>query len=118
MTVSSINPSNQGTAAFETLFHEALHTLDAALFDSTRAAFRAVGKRTPRDPTHPMIFYTAGEITHRLLSPDYVPFAEKAGLWRNPDFARMLPLLRTYWQPYLDGKSTLGDALRGIAAGW
>ena len=118
MTVSSINPSNQHVYAFETLFHEALHTLDSALFDSTRAAFRAQGKRTPRDPTHPIIFYTAGEITRRLVAPDHVPFAEQAGLWRNPDFARMLPLLRMYWQPYLDGKSSLADALRGIATGW
>jgi hypothetical protein len=118
MTVSSINPSNAGIAGFETLFHEALHTLDSALFDSTRAAFRAVGKRAPRNPTHPIIFYTAGEITRRLVSRDYVPFAEAAGLWKNPDFAQMLPLLRAYWQPYLDGKSTLGEALRGIASGW
>ncbi|HEY4138339.1 MAG TPA: hypothetical protein VGN65_07810, partial [Casimicrobiaceae bacterium] len=119
VTISSINPSNQGTAGFETLFHESQHTLDDGLLDSLRAAFQAAGKRYPRDPTHPVIFYTAGEITRRLVARDYVPFAEEAGLWRNDrDFARMLPLLRTYWQPYLDRQSSLHEALKGIAAGW
>ena len=92
--------------------------LDAALFDSTIAAFRAQGKRAPRNPTHPLIFYTAGEITQRLISTDHLPYAERGGLWDNPDFARMRPLIREFWLPYLDGKLSLHDALRGVAAGW
>jgi hypothetical protein len=92
--------------------------MDDSLFRVLQTSFRASGKRWPRDPTHAFIFYTAGEITRRQF-PEHVPFAEAVGMWtRNADFARMLPLLRAHGQPYLDGKSTLEEALRKIAEGW
>ena len=75
-----------------------------------------VVKQLPHDPTHVFIFYTAGALTHRML-PDHVPYAEKNGLWeRVPDFKHALPLLKQYWQPYLDGTTTLDQALVGYAA--
>jgi len=108
----------QGPAKFETLFHEVLHTMDDSLFTMVRASFREAGKRLPRDPTHTFIFFTAGEVTRKLF-PGYVPFAESGGLWtRNADFARMLPLLRAHWEPYLDGRASMEEAARRIAAGW
>ena len=82
ITISSLNPDNQGTAAFETLFHEVLHTMDRQLFERYRTAARAQGKRMLRNPTHPFIFYTAGEVTRRLF-PSHVPFAESGGLWER-----------------------------------
>jgi len=107
-----------GPSSFETLFHEVLHTMDDSLFTVVRASFRESGKRLPRDATHPFIFFTAGEVTRRLY-PGYVPFAESGGLWaRNPDFARMLPLLREHWQPYLEGQGSLEETLRRIATRW
>ncbi len=119
INVASLLPSNgEGLAPFETLFHEVLHTMDDSLLTVLQTAFRASGKRWPRDPTHAFIFYTAGEVTRRQF-PEHVPFAEAVGMWmRNTDFARMLPLLRANWQPYLDGRSTLEDAMRKIAEGW
>jgi hypothetical protein len=118
VNVSSTAPGNQGIGAFETLFHEVLHTMDDSLFSVLGESFRSSGKRYFRDPTHPFIFFTAGEITRRLF-PGYVPFAEEAGLWtRNSDYARVLPLLRAHWQPYLDGKTSLEKAMQAIADGW
>jgi hypothetical protein len=118
VNVSSTVSSNQGVGAFETLFHEVLHTMDDSLFSVVRVSFRASGKRDFHDPTHPFIFFTAGEITRRLF-PGYVPFAEKAGLWtRNPDYARILPLLRAHWQPYLDGRTSLAKAVQNIVDAW
>jgi hypothetical protein len=119
INVSSLLAADiEGAAPFETLFHEVLHTMDDSLFRVLQTSFRASGKRWPRDPTHAFIFYTAGEVTRRQF-PEHVPFAEAVGMWtRNADFARMLPLLRANWQPYLDGKSTLEDAMRKIAEGW
>ena len=100
------------------LFHEVLHTMDDSLFLVLRASFGAQNKRYFRDPSHPFIFYTAGELTRRQF-PGYVPFAESGGLWtRNSDFAKILPMLREYWQPYLDGKSSLQEAMRHIAEAW
>ena len=115
---STDTPPNDGATIFETLFHEVLHTMDDSLFAVLRTSFRASGKRWPRDPTHLFIFYTAGEVTRRLF-PGHVPFAEQVGMWtRNPDFARMLPLLRAHWQPRLDGRGSLEEAMRRIADGW
>jgi len=92
--------------------------MDDSLLTVVRASFRETGKRLPRDVTHPFIFFTAGEVTRRLY-PGYVPFAESGGLWaRNPDFARMLPLLREHWQPYLEGQGSLEETLRRIATRW
>jgi hypothetical protein len=116
VTVSSLNADNQGTAAFETLFHEVLHTMDRALFEQYRTAARAQGKRMLRDPTHPFIFYTAGEVTRRLF-PGHVPYAEAVGLWtRSRDLGAMRPLVQRYWQPWLDGQISLDEALKRIAA--
>jgi hypothetical protein len=114
ITISSLNADNQGTAAFEMLFHEVLHTMDGALFEQYRAASRAQGKRMLRSPTHPFVFYTAGEVTRRLF-PGHVPYAESVGLWaRARDVGPMLPLLRRHWQPWLDGTISLDEALRRI----
>jgi len=116
ITISSLNADNQGTAAFEMLFHEVLHTMDGALLERFRAAARAQEKRPLRNPTHPFIFYTAGEITRRLY-PGHVPYAEAGGLWtRSRDFGPMRPLLQRHWQPWLDGSISLDEALRRIAA--
>jgi hypothetical protein len=98
------------------LFHEVSHTMDRVLFERFREAARAQGKRMPRSPTHPFIFYTAGEITRRLY-PGHVPYAEAGGLWdRSRDFGPMRPLLQRHWQPWIDGRITLGEALRRIAS--
>jgi len=116
ITISSLDSATLGTAAFESLFHEVLHTMDRTLFEQYRAAARGQGKRMLRNPTHPFIFYTAGEVTRRLF-PGHVPYAEAGGLWdRVPDFGAMRPLLQRHWQPWLDAKIPLDEALRRIAA--
>jgi hypothetical protein len=116
VTVSSLNADNQGTAAFETLFHEVLHVMDRPLFEQYRSAARAQNKRMLGNPTHPFIFYTAGEVTRRLF-PGHVPYAESVGLWaRSRDLGPMRPLMQRHWQRWLDGHITMDDALREIAA--
>ena len=118
INVSSDSSDLGKPATFETMFHEVLHTMDDSVFRVLQTSFKAQKKRWFRDPTHPFIFYTAGELTRREF-PGYVPFAESAGLWaRNSDFVKILPMLREYWQPYLDGKSSLEEAMRQIAEHW
>jgi hypothetical protein len=116
IVVASGDPGNQGDQVLEVLFHEVLHTMDEPLFAALRTAFQAQHKPLPHDATHVFIFYTAGALTQRML-PNHVPYAQKNGLWeRVPDFKRALPVLRQYWQPYLDGTMTLDQALVGYAA--
>ena len=116
ITVSSGDPADQDDDGFEILFHEVLHTVDDTLFDALQSAFWAAGKSMPRDPTHPLIFYTAGELTRRAI-PGHVPYAEKYGLWsRTPTFARARRALERSWRLYLDGSVTFEEALRRYAA--
>lgn len=104
--------------SFELLFHEVLHTMEDSVFRALQTSFRAQKKRWFRDPTHPFIFFTSGEIARREF-PGHVPFAEEAGIWaRNPDFAKIRPMLREYWLPYMDGKISLEEAMRHIAESW
>jgi len=118
INIASDSSTIGSPASFELLFHEVLHTMDDSVFRVLQASFRAQKKRWFRDPTHPFIFYTSGEIARREF-PGHVPFAEAAGIWsRNPDFAKILPMLRQYWLPYMDGKSTLEEAMRHIAESW
>ena len=115
ITIASLAEDIQGTAGFEILFHEVLHTMDRTLFERYRTAARAQGKRMLRNPTHPFIFYTAGEVTRRLF-PGHVPYAEAVGLWdRAQDLGAMRPLLQRHWQLWLDGQITLDEALRRMA---
>jgi len=114
VTVSSRAPNSGGTLAFETLFHEVMHTLDDGLSGALGDAARAQNKRT-RGIAHTMVFYTLGELTRRLF-PGHTPYAEVAGLWRRNPMAPVLPVLRTHWQPFLDGRSSFEEAIRAIVA--
>lgn len=114
--IASLAEGNQGSSALEMLFHEVLHTMDGPLFERFQAAARAQGKRMPRNPTHAFIFYTAGELARRAI-PSHVPYAEAGGLWaRSRDMGPMRPILQRHWQPWLDGKIELEEALRRIVA--
>lgn len=118
INIASDSSTIGSPVAFELLFHEVLHTMDDSVFRVLQGSFRAQKKRWFRDPTHPFIFYTSGEIARREF-PGHAPFAEAAGIWsRNPDFAKILPMLRQYWLPYMDGNSTLEEAMRHIAESW
>jgi len=112
ITIASSNPANAAEYALEVLFHEVLHTMSDSLASALAAEFRAQGTPPPRDLTHVLIFYTAGALTRRAI-PGHVPYGEKYGLWsRSPDFARALPALQRYWQPYLDGDARFEETVR------
>jgi hypothetical protein len=118
INIASDSASIGNAVSFELLFHEVLHTMEDSVFHSLQNSFRAEKKRWFRDPTHPFIFFTSGELARREF-PGHVPFAEEAGIWtRNPDFVKILPLLRAHWVPYMDGKISLKEAMRRIAEAW
>jgi hypothetical protein len=114
VTVGSRAPNAEGTLAFEVLFHEVLHALDDGLAIALGDAAREGNKRT-RGLGHAILFYTVGELTRRLF-PGHVPYAEKAGLWTQAPMARLRPILRTHWQPFLDGQGNFEEAVRKVVA--
>jgi hypothetical protein len=116
ITIATSIEENQATQAFELLFHEVLHTMDRPLLERLLAAAAAQGKQLPEDATHPFIFYTAGEVARQLI-PGHVPYADVVGLWtRSRDFGGVRPALARHWQPWIDRRITVDEAVRGLIA--
>jgi hypothetical protein len=73
-----------------------------------------LNKIFPRGFSHSIIFFTAGEavrsVAGRAGEPDYVPYAEKFGVWQRGMDQFKEPLEKV-WKPYLDGKGTRDEAL-------
>jgi hypothetical protein len=122
VTISSADPRNQGTAAFEVLFHEASHGIAEPVQAAIVRECRQRDKPIPRDLWHALIFYTTGEVIRPVItSPtagaagdvpgaEYTPYAVREGLYTR-GWDDYLKLLTRFWQPYLDGKSSFDDAI-------
>ena len=140
VTISSTDPRNQGSAAFEVLFHEASHGIAQAVQAAIARECRQRNKAIPRDLWHALIFYTTGEVIKPLMagkdpsptkkpggtapsSPkegggseeSYTPYAIREGLYQR-GWNSYLQLLTQFWQPYLDGKATFDDAIAHMAS--
>jgi hypothetical protein len=116
ITISSVDPGNQGYATPETLFHEASHALIDTLQRQLASRLSAAGKTPTYQLIHVIIFYTAGEVTAEALARngirDYVPYAIKYGLYtRVPGWAHYRELCEQDWQPYIDGKIGFDETL-------
>jgi hypothetical protein len=114
LVISSLESENRGSTALETVFHEAMHQWDDSVFARLRVHTGRLGKRVPNGLSHALIFYTAGEAVRRVV-PGHVPFAEAGGIWNRGLASFRAPLERT-WKPYLDGKTTLDEALAALVA--
>lgn len=120
ITISSVDPGDQGNAALETLFHEASHALVDSLGQQLAADIRKVNKTPTFQLVHAIIFYTAGAVTSKVLERNgvrgYVPYALKNGLYtRVPVWTHYREICERDWQPYIDGKITYEEALSRIA---
>jgi hypothetical protein len=122
VTISSIDPRNQGSAALEVLFHEASHGIAESVQAAIVRECRQREKPIPRDLWHALIFYTTGEVIRPVIvslsagadggatGAEYTPYAVREGLYTR-GWDDYLKLLTRFWQPYLDGKSTFDDAI-------
>jgi hypothetical protein len=137
VTISSLDPANQGNSALEVLFHEASHGVAEPVQNAIARECRQRDKPIPRDLWHALIFYTTGEVVKPLLSADaappknnpgstnlhpdrppadsankdeYIPYAVREGLYQR-GWNDYLQLLTRFWQPYLDGRATFDDAI-------
>ena len=103
------------TARVEVLFHEAAHLLvapfDCVIGDAIRAESERLGKPAPRDLWHALQFDTVGEVIRAapFAPEDYVPYAERNGLWRR--WAPYRKALDAGWRPYLAGEVERDEAV-------
>ncbi|MBX9599826.1 MAG: hypothetical protein K2X35_02440 [Bryobacteraceae bacterium] len=114
LLVVASRPPSSPTENLETVFHEGMHQWDDRMIAALREEGRKAGKRVTRNLSHAMIFFTAGEAVRKQI-PDYVPMAEAGGIW-NRGMARLRPVLRQVWQPYLEGKGSRDEALAALIA--
>ncbi len=119
ITISSVDPGNQGNATLETLFHEASHGLIETLGQQLDARLSKAGKTPTFQLIHVIIFYTAGAVVSEALEQhgirDYVPYAVKEGLYaRAPGWAHYQTICARDWQPRIDGKIDFDEALTRI----
>ena len=121
VTVSSVDPRNQGAEALEILFHEASHGISDTVQDAIVRECRQRDKPVPRDLWHALLFYTTGQAIRAVMQQPasdavptfpagYTPYAVREGLYQRgwDDYLRVLT---EYWQPYLDGKVGFDDAI-------
>jgi hypothetical protein len=112
LVVSTLNQGNQGLHGFEITFHEAMHQWDEEI-DARLSKLARANKLKFNDLlSHAMIFYTTGEAMQTVV-PTHVPYAEIAGIWKGR-MGVFKPALDAHWKPYLDGKTTLDEALLGL----
>lgn len=102
LVLASRVESSRGTYAMENAFHEAMHQWDSEIFDVLRTEARKQNKLVPRDLSHAMIFFTAGEAVRRSF-PDHVPYAIKFGVWER-GIKPFKSALDEFWSPYLNGQ--------------
>lgn len=121
ITIASSDPRQEGDLAIEVLFHEASHLLvepDRGAIGAGLAREAATQKKAiPRDLWHVILFYTVGERTKQRLAdlgrPGFQPYAYRHGLYQRA-WPGLIQPLEQHWQPYLEGKSTLEEALRRV----
>ena len=118
-TLSSLDPSHQGFAGLELVFHETSHSIVHPRRGRVAKALSeaaGAGNQPPRDLWHAILFATTSELTRRYLAErgvDYVPFSEDLltrvwSMYREP--------IERHWIPYLDGEGTLDAAIRSVVS--
>lgn len=102
LVLASRVEGNRGTYGMENMFHEAMHQWDSEIFDVLRTEARKQHKLVPRDLSHAMIFFTAGEAVRHAF-PNHVPYAIKFGVWER-GIKPFKAALDEFWSPYLNGQ--------------
>jgi hypothetical protein len=124
VTISSLDPRNQDTAALEVLFHESSHGIAEPVEEAIARECRQRDKAIPRDLWHALVSYTTGELIHTAMTTDdspaptdnsipgggATPYAVRENLYAR-GWDDYLTLLSRFWQPYLDGHASFDDAI-------
>jgi hypothetical protein len=131
VTISSVDPRNQGPEALDVLFHESSHGLALPVQNAIARECRQRDKPIPRNLWHALIYYTTTEVLRPILqganSENFTPALKSQGnAGQKPSrpipeelrenltqrgWEDYLHLLTTFWQPYLDGRVTFEDAI-------
>jgi hypothetical protein len=125
VTISSLDPRNQGAQALEVLFHEGSHGIAEPVQAAIIRECRQRDKPIPRDLWHALVFYTTGEVIRPALGSSsstagdneggipggvYTSYASREALYQR-GWKDYFDILQRFWQPYLDGRASFDDAI-------
>jgi hypothetical protein len=114
IVISSLDDGTKGSLGLESMFHEAMHQWDQPMMARLSRLSKENQTAAPRDGlTHALIWFTAAEAVKSVI-PNHVGYAETGGMWKQKGLGSFKAALDTYWKPYLDGRSTLDEALIGL----
>ena len=116
VTMSSNAVGNLELHGLEGILHEATHAarLSATVDSLLEAESARQGVFVPSRMKHLVLFHTVGALIEEAV-PAHVPYAERFGIWtRRPQAERYRDALVAHWQPYLDGRRALGDAVAAL----
>ena len=118
VTISSSEPSLQGPAALEMLFHESSHSDLSNVFQRVQQAAAAQHVEVPPQLWHAVLFYTAGELTRRELAAHGMAYREYADerLYTNLCGAGCRAKIAEHWGPRLDSTRSVSDSLSALVA--
>ncbi len=108
IVIGSADPNSSGLSGLEAVFHEAAHQWDPQTFAALNAHAKPMNVTIPRDLTHALIFFSAGEAVRRV-SAKYQSMADRLGIWDKNLSGATVPASRLKqplidaWKPYLDG---------------
>jgi hypothetical protein len=115
-TISTVDPTNQGPAALEAVFHETTHGMMDKVWsamDAAEANIKARGSPPDLDTGtlwHAVLFYTIGQLVADRI-PGYTPYADKNGLWTRAWPAPDRSLIEQDWKPHMNDSVSLQQAL-------
>jgi hypothetical protein len=113
-------PSYQGLASLEMLYHEAAHVQTTDALEAAIARrLKAAGRSGDSELWHVLQFEAVGtavaDAARRQDGTDYVPYAEKVGLFKGY-WAPFMPVIENDWKAWLEGEEGLDQALDHMVA--
>ena len=116
VTISSLDPSLQGLAALEMLFHESSHSAISGLFQRVTQAANEHKVSVPPQLWHAVLFYTSGELTRRELEAHGITYRQYAspGLYSNLCGIGCREKIVEHWTQRLDAKRSVAASLSAL----
>ena len=125
VTISSLDPRNQGAEALDVLFHEGSHGIAEPVQATIIRECRQRDKPIPRDLWHALVLFTTAEVIRPALASFAASSNDKDEPGANSSNAakdlresfaqrgwkEYLDLLQRFWAPYLEGKASFDDAI-------
>ncbi|MGZ7078684.1 MAG: hypothetical protein ACXVJT_04635 [Thermoanaerobaculia bacterium] len=122
VTISSIEPTVQGPAALELLFHEPSHAWGQMLMGGIARAEKAHHTHVPDQLWHAVLFHNAGELTRRTLQENgvrgYVEYAAKYDIYRQLCGVGCGERVAAAWDRRLDGSLSVDQAFDALVSSW